>query len=112
VDATPFALTATAPHGSVKLDLPRTFTGLLVLGTRHGSVKLSEALLQHATQLSQLGDARRYFVGDFGLLGDQQWEGDQVEVEAVHGSVRLRYVDEGEEQGQKGLFSRLFGVRV
>lgn len=106
----PFSLTATAPHGSVGLLLPRSFEGLLCLATRHGSIALSDALVQHATQLSQVGDTRRYFVGNFELLGDKAWLGDQVEVEAVHGSIRMRYVDEAlDGRRRKGLLSRLFG---
>ena len=81
------------------------------LSTRHGSIVVSDALVQNATQLSQVGTTRRYFVGDFRVLGeDDAWDGDRVELEAPHGSVRVRYVDEVVEgQGKKGLLSRLFG---
>ena len=103
-------MTGRAPHGGVRLALPRSFQGLLSLSTRHGSITLSDPILQNATQLSQVDTTRRYFIGDFQVLGDT-WEGDQVEIEAPHGSIRIRYVDEeAEAQGKKGLFSRLFGM--
>ena len=58
-----------------------------------------------------MGDTRRYFIGNFDLLGDEAWQGDQVNVEAVHGSVRVRYFDEVVDvQNRKGFFSRLFGI--
>ena len=81
------------------------------LSTWHGSIAVSNAILQNATQLSQVGTTRRYFVGDFRVLGqDDVWDGDRVELEAPHGSIRVKYVDEvAEAQGKKGLFSRLFG---
>jgi len=109
--AAPFSLTGRSSHGTIRLAIPRSFQGLLSLSTRHGSVSVSDAIVQNATQLSQLDTARRYFVGDFALLGAQEaWEGDQVELEAPHGTVRVKYDDEeAEGQGKKGLFSRLFG---
>ncbi|KAF8553221.1 hypothetical protein OG21DRAFT_1414726, partial [Imleria badia] len=108
--AAPFSLTSRTSHGSVRLALPRSFQGLLSLSTRHGSITVSDAMLENATQLSQVGTTRRYFIGDFQVIGQDAWEGDQVEIEAPHGSIRIKYVDEGvEAQDKKGLFSRLFG---
>ncbi|KAG8216598.1 hypothetical protein J3R82DRAFT_6784 [Butyriboletus roseoflavus] len=109
--AAPFSLTATATHGSIRLALPRSFQGLLSLSTRHGSIAVSDLLVQNATQLSQVGTTRRYFIGDFQLLGENEWQGDQAEIDAVHGYIRVKYIDElGEgRRRKKGLLSRLFG---
>ncbi|KAH0834982.1 hypothetical protein J3R83DRAFT_10697 [Lanmaoa asiatica] len=108
--AAPFSLTASSSHGAIRLAIPRSFQGLLSLSTRHGSISPSDSLVQNATQLSQVGTIRRYFVGDFQSLGEDEWQGDQVEIDAPHGSIRVKYVDEvAEGQGKKGLFSRLFG---
>ena len=81
------------------------------LSTRHDSIAVSDALVQNAMQLSQLGTTRRHFVGDFQVLEeDDGWDGDRVELGAPHGSVRVRCVDEVVEgQGKRGLLSRLFG---
>ena len=63
---------------------------------RLGSISVSNAIVRNATQLSQLDTT--------------QWQGDQVEVEAPHGAIRVRYVDEVEEvEGKMGVLSRLFG---
>ena len=81
------------------------------LSTRHGGIAVSDAIVQNATQLSQVGTTRRYFVGDFQVLGEADvWDGDRVELEAPHGSIRVKYIGEVVEAlGKKGLFSRLFG---
>ncbi|KAI9457928.1 hypothetical protein HD554DRAFT_1758305 [Boletus coccyginus] len=108
--AAPFALTGLAKHGTIRLAIPRSFQGLLSLSTKHGSISINDTIVENATQLSQLGTVRRYFVGDFSLLGEGEWEGDRVELEAPHGSVRVRYVDEVEGgQAKKGLLGRLLG---
>ncbi|KAF8427657.1 hypothetical protein L210DRAFT_3652516 [Boletus edulis BED1] len=109
-DAAPFLLTARANHGTIRLAVPRSFHGLLSLSTRHGSTSLSDTLVENATQLSQIDDTRRYFIGDFQALGEVAWEGDLVELDATHGSLRVKYIDEVEEtHAKKGFLSRLFG---
>ncbi|KAN0086178.1 hypothetical protein V8E55_007312 [Tylopilus felleus] len=109
--AAPFSLTGRCGDGTVRLALPRSFQGLISLSTGDGSITLSDALTQNVTQLSQIDTARRYFVGDFKALGEDAWGGDQVEIEAPHGSIRLKYVNEvAEAHGKKGFLSRLFGV--
>ncbi|KAG6379892.1 hypothetical protein JVT61DRAFT_10455 [Boletus reticuloceps] len=108
-DAAPFLLTARANHGTIRLAVPRSFHGLLSLSTRHGSISLSDTLVENATQLSQIDNTRRYFIGDFQALGEDAWEGDLVELEATHGSLRVKYIDEVEEtHGKKGFLSWLF----
>ncbi|KAG9311559.1 hypothetical protein JVU11DRAFT_7764 [Chiua virens] len=80
LDATPFSLTAAAHHEGVKLAVPTSFQGLLSLTTRHGRVSLSDGLIQNGTQLSQVGNTQRYFIGDFQLLSEEEWQGDQMEI--------------------------------
>jgi len=107
--AAPFSLTGHSSHGTIRLAVPRSFHGFLSISTRHGSIKLSDTLFQNTTQLSQFENTRKYFIGDFHPMEDT-WDGDQVELEAPHGSIRVKYIDEmAEMQGKKGLFSRLFG---
>jgi hypothetical protein len=107
--AAPFLLTACAPHGSVRISLPRSFHGLLSLSTQHGSVYLADTVSQNATQLSQLDTARRYFVGDFSSLGDGEWTGDELRIEGKHDSIRIKYIDDTvDDQSAGGFFTRLF----
>ncbi|KAF9240453.1 hypothetical protein BU15DRAFT_74044 [Melanogaster broomeanus] len=101
-EAAPFLLTACAPHGSVRISLPRSFQGFLSLSTQHGSIYLADAISQNATQLSQLDTARRYFVGDFSLLGDSEWTGDELRIEAKHDSIRIKYVDDAVDEQSHG----------
>jgi len=103
--AAPFSLIARASHGTIRLAIPRSFQGLLSVSTHHGSISISDTIVQNATQLGQRGTTRRCFVGDFHLVGRDEWQGDQVEIEASHGSIRVKYVD---EVGIMGVLSRLF----
>jgi hypothetical protein len=54
---------------------------------------------------------RRYFVGDFSMVNDSEWAGDEVRVEAEHGKIRIKYFEEHTSAGTNkgGLLNRLFG---
>ncbi|KIJ63805.1 hypothetical protein HYDPIDRAFT_188250 [Hydnomerulius pinastri MD-312] len=105
----PFLMTIIAPHGTVKVSLPRSFQGLLTLSTVHGSVSLADNLSQNSTPLSQVDTARRYFVGDFSALDNSEWAGDELRIEGKHGSIRIKYTDDlADDCSNQGFFSRLF----
>ncbi|KAG2097001.1 uncharacterized protein F5147DRAFT_715678 [Suillus discolor] len=89
--AEPFLLTISAKNGAVNVTLPRSFNGLLLLTTRHGSVSLAGTLSENCTHLSQVDLTRRYFVGDLSMVGDSDWPGDEVRVDAKHGKIRIKY---------------------
>lgn len=108
----PFLLTVSARNGTVNVTLPRSFNGLLLLTTRHGSVSLTDTLSENCTHLSQVDLTRRYFVGDFSTVDDSEWTGDEVRVDAEHGSIRIKYFEEHTSAGNTnkgGLLNRLFG---
>ncbi|KAG2151152.1 uncharacterized protein EDB93DRAFT_1249344 [Suillus bovinus] len=110
--AAPFLLNISASNGAVNVSLPRSFNGLLLLTTKHGSVSLSDTLSENCTHLSQVDLTRRYFVGDFSTLDDSDWPGDELRVEGKHGKIRIRYVEEhtsADDTSKGGLLSRLFG---
>ncbi|KAG1843098.1 hypothetical protein C8R48DRAFT_35140 [Suillus tomentosus] len=110
--AEPFLLTISAKNGGVNVTVPRSFNGLLLLTTRHGSVSLADALSENCTHLSQVDLTRRYFVGDLSMVGDGDWPGDEVRVDAKHGKIWIKYVEEHtstNDTSKGGLFSRLFG---
>ena len=103
VGAAPFFLAVRASHGTIRLAVPHFFRGILSLSMHHGSISLGNAPVQNATQLGQVGTTRRYFVGDFRLLGEDERQGDHVEIKAPHGSIRVKYADsEVEAQGIEG----------
>lgn len=112
--AAPFLLTISANNGSVNVNLPHSFSGLLLLTTNHGSVSLTDTLSQNCTHLSQVDLTRRYFVGDLSMVDDSDWTGDELRVEAKHGNIRIKYVEEHSSADDisksKGNFlNRLFG---
>jgi hypothetical protein len=45
------------------------------------------------------------------MVDDNDWTGDEVRVDAKHGKIRVKYVDEntGGDDATKGFLSRLFG---
>lgn len=108
----PFLLTISANNGSVNVTLPRSFCGFLLLTTSHGSVSLTDTLSQNCTHLSQVDLTRRYFVGDLSMVDDSDWTGDELRVEAKHGNIRIKYVEErtsADNTSKGGLLNRLFG---
>ncbi|KAG1722770.1 hypothetical protein EDB19DRAFT_1954569 [Suillus lakei] len=110
--AAPFLLTISAKNGAVNVTLPRAFNGLLLLTTRHGSVSLTDTLSENCTHLSQVDLTRRYFVGDLSTVDDSDWAGDELRVEAKHGKIRVKYVEEhtsADDSSKGGLLNRLFG---
>ncbi|KAH7909843.1 hypothetical protein BJ138DRAFT_181323 [Hygrophoropsis aurantiaca] len=111
-DIAPFKLEINAPHGTVSVALPRAFRGLLTLTTIHGSVSLSPIFTGNTTTLSQVNHVRRYFVGDFPIDSESEWDGNEVVVESTHSRIRIKYIDEGAAENKSaggGFFSRLFG---
>ncbi|KAG5641917.1 hypothetical protein DXG03_003963 [Asterophora parasitica] len=104
-----FYLNISASNGSVHIHLPRSFHGLLVLKTWNGSVKFSPESLEPLTTFSDVDKTRRCFIGDYSEMTDE-WQGDEVFVEARNGSVKLYYDDEAKKGERKsGFFERLFG---
>jgi hypothetical protein len=117
--STAFHLTAVSNHGSVTVYLPRSFQGLLKLSTIHGAIVLSDRLQEHTTTFNEVNSTRNCFVGDFSgwveseAEGQGEWNGDEVDLSAKHGRLKVSYVDELEKAGEssKGkFFSRIFGI--
>ncbi|KAH7921838.1 hypothetical protein BV22DRAFT_1038167 [Leucogyrophana mollusca] len=107
--AAPFIMNINAPYGTVAVALPRSFHGHLRLVTVHGSVSVSSLLSENSTTLSQVDHARRFFIGNIAAVGESEWSGDELVVESTHGRIKVKYVDEGDTECNKGFFSRLFG---
>ncbi|EGO03232.1 hypothetical protein SERLA73DRAFT_174687 [Serpula lacrymans var. lacrymans S7.3] len=105
----PFFLNVNCPNGQVTVYLPRSFCGLLLLTTKHGTVSLSNELSANSTTLSQVDMTMRYFLGDFSAMTEDEWSGDELKVDANNGRIRVRYVDELNVR-KPGLFSRMFGL--
>ncbi|EIW77337.1 hypothetical protein CONPUDRAFT_157588 [Coniophora puteana RWD-64-598 SS2] len=116
-DAGIYFLKVLASDGFVSVTLPRTFRGLVRLGTANGSASLGEALMGECTPLSDAASYHRWFVGglsaDSGTLlnndasrnGDEGgkvrevrmtkgWQGNEVAVFVRNGRILVRYADE------------------
>ncbi|KAK0193941.1 hypothetical protein F5146DRAFT_411355 [Armillaria mellea] len=94
----PFYLHVGSKTSSTTLSLPRSFTGLITIANNLGSVDLSKRLSEFATPLSDTGKGgRRYFIGDLSNSFNNNandWNGDEVVIEASLASVSLKRDDE------------------
>lgn len=102
----PFYLHAEAPNGSVHVRVPSSFRGLVTVYTVHGSVKFSNTLHAKIATFNEVQNVRRWFIGDLtGYDEETEWSGDEVNILAENGSVKLRYSDEAQPDS---LISRMF----
>ncbi|PBL03439.1 hypothetical protein ARMGADRAFT_1069974 [Armillaria gallica] len=94
----PLYLHVCSKAGSTGLSLPRSFAGLITIAAGIGAVELSKHLLQFATPLGDAGKGgRRYFIGDLSKSFNNNandWNGDEVLIEASLGTVSLKRDDE------------------
>ncbi|KAJ7579174.1 hypothetical protein C8J56DRAFT_965009 [Mycena floridula] len=93
--APPFYLNAFSSHGRVVIYLPRTFCGHIVAKSSHGSTKCSEAVKSARTSVSNIDGVKKYFVGNITTFwNSQDQQGDDIVVQAHHGSIRIFFIDE------------------
>lgn len=108
----PFHATVSTEHSSITLWLPRDFQGPVSIYTRHGAIKVSAAFMERVTLCHEADHTRRLFVGDMTAVSEGSvGRGDEVTVRTEQGRVRVRFVDEEDEEGGKGkgLLARVFG---
>ncbi|PPQ75598.1 hypothetical protein CVT24_010908 [Panaeolus cyanescens] len=67
----PVVLHASATHGDIKLYLPRSFHGPVIIAHKHGLVRFSDALAQELTTFGEVDGIRRCFLGDFSVWAKQ-----------------------------------------
>ncbi|KAJ7594860.1 hypothetical protein C8J56DRAFT_450512 [Mycena floridula] len=92
-----FHLTASSWNGQVTAVLPRSFCGVVVAGTKNGSVRFSEGIQQNQTLFSDVSGTSTSFIGDPGLYLEKQgrdWTGDEIHAETKNGNIRFRFEDE------------------
>jgi len=114
----PICFRGLTSNGTLTIHLPRSFRGPVIVRTRNGSVRFSDALSADLTTFNEVNQTRRCFVGDFSDWTDQPegWIGDEIEVESSNGSIKMQYDaepsgwDVGSKGKGKGLFARLLGV--
>ncbi|KAG6879624.1 hypothetical protein C0992_000459 [Termitomyces sp. T32_za158] len=107
----PFHLSIEASNGPVTLYLPRPFNGFLSIRQSHGNTKFSHEVLTHLTTFSDVDRMHRCFVGDFSAVQEgQEWQGDEVVIDARNGSVKVHYEEEvqGRVEKQSGTSGKDF----
>jgi len=110
----PFILHASAVNGEVRLHIPRTFHGPIVVSHRHGHVRFSEGISQNLTTFGEVDNTRRCFLGDFSRWSDARegWTRDEMLVDVRHGNVKIQYDDDAVGSPVKTrptLLNRIFG---
>jgi hypothetical protein len=108
----PFYLYANGRNGSVTIGLPRTFEGLLTIYAKNGSIKLSDEIYERLSMFNEDNHTQRCFVGDLASFTGHDWKGNEVDIEATNGRVKIFLVDQVEPETSKakgGLFSRVWG---
>ncbi|KAJ6517460.1 hypothetical protein C8R47DRAFT_1063145 [Mycena vitilis] len=79
-------------RNSIALQIPRSFRGPVIVRTRKGTVRVSDALAAHFTTFSEVNHTHRCFIGDFSdwIVDSEAWTGDEIEVESTHGKLKLQ----------------------
>ncbi|KAJ7673896.1 hypothetical protein DFH06DRAFT_1445422 [Mycena polygramma] len=100
VEAAPtthFSLRASSTFGHICIFLPRTFHGPLSIMSSLGAPNLSPELKRVCAPISEVGGARRWFVGDAGVWRDRGEHGDEALVGTTFGLVWVGYIGEEED---------------
>ncbi|KAJ7314221.1 hypothetical protein DFH08DRAFT_432889 [Mycena albidolilacea] len=97
IDAQHFSVRASSTFGQIRVFLPRTFNGPLTITSSLGAPSLSPELKRACTPISEMGNSRRWFVGDFGAWEGRSEHGDEALVGTSWGRVWVGYAGEEEE---------------
>ncbi|CUA67721.1 hypothetical protein RSOLAG22IIIB_07558 [Rhizoctonia solani] len=129
----PLRIYALSENGSVRVRVPDTFQGALLLSSRHGSIKISDPIKSRMTIFSTVSDTTRAFIGDwqgdgFGTAPSSSspnpnddpplpttpsdpfssWSGPLIHIASRNGSVHLSYSEEPRNEEEAGGFSSAF----
>jgi len=91
-------VTCEAPRGSVTLYLPNNFQGAIRTHTCEDSVSLSSGVRRNATQIVRNHRRCVHFIGSCPGPGHLWDGGDEVDIDAPHGAVKILFVDEHEDR--------------
>lgn len=93
--AAPLFFEIKGDNGSIHLQLPRTYHGLLKTRTLNGRLTCSDRLTAESTFVSD-GEkhSRNFFIGDFPT---EEFDGNEIVIRSENGSIKVRYLDDVEE---------------
>lgn len=103
----PFKLRAIGINGSVTFGLPRDFEGFLTIFCKNGPIKLSDEISERVSTFTEDRYTLRCFVGDLSSLTGSRWDGNEVNIEATNGKVKVYLLDQLEPEAG-GFLSRVF----
>lgn len=106
----PFKLKAISYNGSMTAGLPRDFKGLLTIFVRNGPVDISDEIFERISMSTENSSTCQYFVGDLSLY-DDDWQGNEVNLEVTNGRLKVYLVDEMRPEELKvtgGFLSRIW----
>ncbi|KIM38434.1 hypothetical protein M413DRAFT_447885 [Hebeloma cylindrosporum] len=111
---TPFVVHAQSVNGDVRLHIPRTFHGPVIISHRHGLVRFSDSINRNLTTFGKVDNTRRCFLGDFSRWTESArgWEGDELVIDVRHGNVKIHYDDDAVGSPVKSrptFLNRIFG---
>ncbi|CAE6439914.1 unnamed protein product [Rhizoctonia solani] len=129
----PLRIFAISENGSVRVRLPGTFEGAVMASSKHGSIKISDAIKSRMTTFSSVSDTTRAFIGDWRAAGFgttasgssanpdddpplptttsdpfTSWSGPMVHIASRNGTVRLSYSEETRDDEDGGGFANAF----
>ncbi|KAF8957380.1 hypothetical protein BDZ97DRAFT_1754077 [Flammula alnicola] len=109
-----FVLHAQSVNGEIRLHIPSTFHGPVIVSHRHGSVRFSDGINRNLTTFGEVDSTRRCFLGDFSRWTDagDGWAGDELMVDVRHGNVKIHYDDDvvgSPVKTQPTFLNRIFG---
>lgn len=94
----PFVLHAQAVNGNIRLHIPRTFRGPIVISHRHALVGFSDSVNRNLTTFGEVDGNRRSFLGDFTPYSRAEasdgWSGDELILKVRYGNVKIHYEDD------------------
>ncbi|KAF8157121.1 hypothetical protein B0H34DRAFT_798433 [Crassisporium funariophilum] len=113
-DRPSFVLDAHSVNGDIRIHIPNTFHGPVIVTHRHGSVRFSDAINRNLTTFGEVNSTRRCFLGDFSRWTDANggWIGDELDVNVRHGNVKIHYDDDAvgaPVRTRPTLLNRIFG---
>ena len=95
-----FVLEAHAVNGNIRLAIPRTFCGPIVVSHQQGFVGVSDSISRHLTTFGEADNTRRCFLGDFRQYSTapeaskEGWSGDELILSVRYGNVKIQYDDD------------------
>ncbi|KAJ7041520.1 hypothetical protein C8F04DRAFT_947073 [Mycena alexandri] len=108
---TPVVVKVESIFGHVRLFLPRSMTGPLIVSSYLRVARLSPALQPACFPLRQASEQTHWFVGDMAAWTDKDERGDEVRVGSQFGVVWVGYVGE-EAEAQRAMRLGVLGMTV